>query len=143
LGEIARETLTFVIDGAKQPVEIERQERPRGGAQGYWLCPVCSRRCCALFVIGNGLKCRLCGSLDYRSRHTLNPALTKAAKLRRKLGAAPGLLSAIPKRPPRWRRDHWARAVADLVAVESVIAEMLSATVRALERRKGRLHGPR
>ena len=39
LGEIARETLTFVIDGAKQPVEIERQERPRGARKATGFVP--------------------------------------------------------------------------------------------------------
>jgi len=113
LGEIARETLVLVVDGVSTPVEVERQSRPRGGAQGYWLCPVCSRRCCALFVIphapaGSALACRKCfpGGLTYRSQHVLHPALIRAAKLRRKLSAAPGLMSRLPKRPPHWRSDY-------------------------------------
>src|SRR6516164_9755359 len=56
-GTLAREALTLVVGGVKQEVEIERRERPNRGAQGYWHCPACDRRCCALFVIGNALKC--------------------------------------------------------------------------------------
>src|SRR5262245_53231848 len=138
-GDLARETIVLVIDGVSTPVEVERQARPCGGAQGYWLCPACSRRCCALFIIRNALRCRVCGSLDYRSRHVLHPALIRAAKLRRKLGAGPGLLSAIPKRPPRWRRDYWLRMVRELQLHERVIGDMLGATLRAVKRHKARL----
>jgi len=89
--------------------------------------------------------CRKCfpGGLTYRSQHILNPALTHAAKIRKRLGGAPGVLSALPKRPPHWRRDYWARTLAQLAAAESVIAELLGATLREVKRRKGRLHGPR
>jgi len=85
--------------------------------------------------------CRLCfpGGLTYRSQHTLNPALIKAAKIRKRLGAAPGLLSAIPKRPPRWRRDYWARYVRELRMHERVISDMLDATLRAVKRQRVRL----
>jgi hypothetical protein len=137
----AREEVRVAIDGIVQLVMVERQERPRGGWQAYWHCPVCDRRCCHLFVLGGALACRVCHGLDYRSRHTLNPALIRAAKLRRKLGAAPGLLSAIPKRPPRWRRDYWARTLRELARTEDVIAQMLSATLRAAKRQKVRLDG--
>ena len=147
LGDLARETLVLVVGGAEVEIEIERQERPNGGAIGYWHCPVCDRRCCALFVVGNAsagspVACRLCaGPLDYRSRHVLHPAMTKAAKLRKKLGAAPGPLSKLPPRPPHWRSDYWARTLAELAAAEGVIAELLGATLREVKRRKARLDG--
>ena len=67
--------------------------------------------------------------------------MTKAAKLRRKLGAGPGLLSAIPKRPPRWRRDHWTRMVRELQLHERMITEILSATIRAAQRQKAKFDG--
>src|SRR5262245_7518731 len=147
-GSLARETLTLVVGGVEVEVVVERQLRPCGGAIGYWLCPVCSRRCCHLFVVANAsasspVVCRKCfpGGLTYRSQHTLNPALIKAAKIRRKLGAAPGLLSRLPPRPPHWRRDYWQREVTKLAAVERVIAEMLGATVRAAKRQKARIGG--
>src|SRR5262249_30204634 len=110
-------------------------------ACGRALCG--DRRCCALFIVSGVLRCRKCHSLTYRSQHTLNPALTRAAKLRRKLGAASGLLSRIPPRPPHWRRDYWARTLADLAAAESVIGELLGATLRKVKRRKARFDGPR
>jgi len=147
---LAREEVRVAIDGVEQLVMVERQERPRGGWQVYWRAPCCDRRCCALFVVPNApagsvLTCRKCfpGGLTYRSQHVLHPALIRAAKLRRKLGAAPGVLSKLPPRPPHWRSDYWARTLAELAAAENVIAELLGATLREVKRRRGRLHGPR
>jgi hypothetical protein len=119
-------------------VMVERQQRPRGGWQAYWRCPGCDRRCCALFIVAGVLRCRKCHSLTYRSQHTLNPAITRAAKLRRRLKAPAGVLSPLPKRPPHWRSDYWARTLAKLAAAESVIAELLSATVREAKRQRER-----
>ena len=136
---LARETLVLAVDGVEVEVEVERRLLPRGGQQGFWLAPCCGRLCYDLFVIDGTLLCRKCGRLDYRSRHTLHPALTKAAKIRKRLGAAPGVLSALPKRPPHWRRDYWARSLRDLAAAERVIAELVGATVRAAKRQQARL----
>ena len=88
------------------------------------------------------LACRVCHKLRYRSK-CVPHAVRRAARLRRKLGAAPGLLSPVPPKPKYWSRTYYARLVGELIAVEDVIAGMLDATIQALERRKGRLHGPR
>src|SRR5262245_16961878 len=138
---VARERLVLVVGGELVEIEVERQARPRGGAQGYWLCPVCDRRCCHLFIVAGVLRCRECPALTYRSQHVLHPALTHAAKIRKRLGAAPGVLSRLPPRPPHWRSDYWERSLADLAAAERVIVEMLGATMREMKRRKARLDG--
>jgi hypothetical protein len=135
---LARGEAIVAIDGAEMLVMVERQERPGGGWQVYWRCPRCDRRCCHLYVLDGALACRVCHGLDYRSRHVLHPALLKAAKIRRKLGAAPGLLSKLPKRPPHWRSDYWNRTLAELAAAERVITELLGATLRAAKRQKAR-----
>jgi hypothetical protein len=97
-----------------------------------------------LYVVHGVLQCRACGSLSYRSRRVQRyKAVLRAARLRRKLGAAPSLLAPVPPKPKYWSRACYARLVGELIAVEDVIAGMLGATVKALERRKGRLHGPR
>jgi len=136
---LAREEVRVVVDGVELLVMVERQERPRGGWQVYWRAPCCDRRCCHLYVLGGALACRVCLGLDYRSRHVLHPALIKAAKIRKRLGAAPGVLSKLPKRPAHWRRDYWARTLAELAAAEGVILELLGATMREVKRRKARL----
>src|SRR5262249_34328966 len=131
LPALARGEARVIIDGVELMVAVERQERPHGGWQAYWHCPVCDRRRCHLFVLSGALACRVCHGLDYRSRHVLHPALSRAAKLRRKLGAAPGVLSKLPRRPPHWRRDYWLRSLRELQMHERVIADMLGAAVRA------------
>jgi hypothetical protein len=140
---LAREEVRVAIDGVEQMVMVERQRRPRGGWQAYWRCPRCDARRCHLYVLDGVLMCRVCHGLDYRSRHVLHPALIKAAKIRKRLGAAPGVLSALPKRPPHWRSDYWARSLHDLAAAERVIADLLSATVRAAKRQRARIDGQR
>ena len=134
--------LTLRIGEAAQVVEVERQDRING-TQGYWRCRKCETLRSHLYVVGGVLACRVCHGLDYRSRHVLHPAMTRAAKLRRKLGAAPGLLSPLPRKPRHWSPVYYRRLVAELIATERVLRDMLGATVQALERRKGRLHGPR
>jgi hypothetical protein len=144
-GDLARETLVLVVGGERVEVEVERQSRPHGGCQGYWRCGGCDRRCCALFIILSdgrpSLRCRKCAGLIYRSQHTLHPALIRAAKLRRRLGAEPSILAPIPPRHPRWRRDYWLRMVRELQLHERVLVELLSATLRAVKREKVKLDG--
>jgi hypothetical protein len=140
---LARETVVLRVDGLEQPVEVVRQNRFLGGTQAYWRCPRCAVLRSHLYVRDSALACRCCHQLDYRSRHVPR-AVARAAKLRRRLGAGPGLLSPLPSRP----RHHSAaarydRVARELAATEAVLAEMLGATVKAVERRKGRLHGPR
>jgi len=108
---VAREAVTLSVDGVEQVLEVVRQKR------------------------------RLGGQLDYRSRHVLHPAVIRAAKLRKRLGAAPGLLSPIPRKPRHWSPVYYRRLVDELVATERVLRGMLGDTIRALERRRGRLHG--
>jgi uncharacterized protein (UPF0212 family) len=136
---VAREALTLRIGEAVQVVEVERLDR-LNGTQAYWRCPKCDALRQHLYVVAGELACRVCFGLDYRSRHVPR-AVARAAKLRCKLGAAPGLLSPIPRKPRHWSPVHYRRLVAELVATERVLGEMLRGTVQALERRKGRLHG--
>jgi hypothetical protein len=140
---LAREAVTFLIDGVEQVVEIERQERINGGQQAYWTCPRCGVRRSHLYVLNGSLLCRGadCGRVDHKSRYVPR-AVARAAKLRRKLGAAPGLLSPVRK-PRHWSPVHYRRLVDELIATERVLAAMLRGTVAALERRNGRVHGPR
>src|SRR5262249_45267980 len=139
-----------VVGGIEVEVEVERQGRPRGGAQGFWRCPVCDRRGSVLFVVADApagspvaFRKGFFGGVGYRSRHGLHLALIKGADIRKSLSGAAGVLSAWPKRPPHWRRDYWQRSLRDLAAAERVIAELLSATLREAKRQKARLDGQR
>jgi hypothetical protein len=78
-----------------------------------------------LYVHSGEIGCRVCLGLSYACKHTRNTAAIRARKLRRRLGGFPGLLSPIPPRPRHWRRDYYARAIAELVAVEATLAARL------------------
>src|SRR5262249_38638961 len=139
---LARETLTLSVDGVPQEVEVVRQERFLGGTQAYWCCPKCGALRSHLYGVAGELACRVWHGLGYWSWQVPS-VVARAAHLRRRLGGAPGLLSPIPQKPRHWSPVYYRRLVVELVVAEHVIAEMLGATVRALERRKGRLHGRR
>lgn len=132
---LAREQVTLLVDGREQRLEVVRQNRIHG-QQAYWLCPRCSTLRSHLYVLDCTLACRCCHKLDYRSRHTLHPAVLRVAKLRRRLGAAPGLLSPLPPRHPRWSRAYYARLVGELAVLEAALAARLHDTVLAVERRR-------
>jgi hypothetical protein len=133
---VAREQLCVVIDGVSTWVEIVRQRRHFGGTQAFWRCGQCSALRSHLYVVEGALQCRVCGKLDYRSRHGGHPAVLRVAKLRRRLGAAPGLLAPLPRKPRHWRPDYYARLVRELAVIETAIAARLHATVLAVERRR-------
>ena len=139
---LAREAVRVVVDGVEQVVEVVRQERHLGGQQGYWVCPRCAELRSHLFVLNGSLCCRVCGKLSHRSRHVPR-AVARAAKLRHRLGGVPGLLSPLPRKPRHWSPVYYRRLIAELIEAEKVLAALLGGTIRALEKRKGRLHGPR
>jgi len=125
---LAREEITLLVDCVPQTLEVVRQERING-QEAYWVCPRCGELRWHLYLRDGALTCRQCHGLSYACRHTRNTAAMRARKLRRRLGGLPGLLSPIPPRPRHWRRDYWARAIAELVAVEATLAARLHAMV--------------
>jgi hypothetical protein len=120
---LAREEVTLRVDGVEHVIEIVRQERIHG-QEAYWCCPRCGELRWHLYVHNSEVACRVCLGLSYACRHH-NAAAIRARKLRRKLGGSGKLLTALPPRPRHWRRDHYARAIAKLVAVEAALAARL------------------
>jgi len=137
---LARESLTLRVDGAEQVVEVVRQERFLGGTQAYWVCSRCGALRSHLYVVAGALACRVCHQLK-SSR--VPPVVARAARLRRRLGAQPGLFSPLPRKPRHWSPVYYRRLIGELLETERMIAAMLRGTVAALERRNGSLHGPR
>ena len=60
---VARETVTVVINGVEQELEIVRQDRINGGQQAYWLCPRCGAPRCHLYLHNGELAGRCCHRL--------------------------------------------------------------------------------
>jgi hypothetical protein len=138
---VARETVTVVIDGVPQALEIVRQEKIHG-QQAFWACPSCQTLRAHLYWRQGVLWCRVCHRLTYESRRTGNTAALRAAKLRRRLGGLPSLLAPLPERPKYWRPDYYARWLGELLAAEAVLIGRLHAMVdprrRTHERRRAR-----
>ena len=131
---LARETVTLLVDGVPQELEVIRQDRIHG-QQAYWRCLRCEKLRSDLYVVDGALACRVCHRLDYRSRHTLHLPL-RVARLRKRLGALPSVLAPVPRKPPHWRRGYYARMIAELAMLEAALAARLRATVQAVERRR-------
>jgi hypothetical protein len=130
----AREEVRVVIDGVEQTLEIVRQPRIHG-QEAYWCCPRCGELRWHLYLLSGEIGCRECFSLSYAVRCTRNRAALRVARLRRKLGGLPSLLAPLPSRPKYWRRDYWARTLAELVAAEAVLAARLGDMVGRKRRR--------
>jgi hypothetical protein len=116
----------LAVDGADEVlVQIAYEPGTRGGGYPLFICPACHTQRWHLYARDFRFACRVCHCLDYRSRHEFwSPALRRAAKLRRRLGADPRIGVPLP-RPPRHYR---ARLTYDCFAVKIATAE---AEVRA------------
>jgi hypothetical protein len=135
-----------INDGAEILVLIawEQASVLLGGERPYFLCPGCARRTWHLYIKGQRLVCRTCGGLHYSCRHMSEWDLTlhRIAKLRRRLGAAPGVQSPLPPRPRHGRAKRvYDRLVAELAAHEAEALGKLDSTIAALKRVSKR--GPR
>jgi hypothetical protein len=151
IGDIARAlftprpreaTVRVVVNGKPEVLDVVFEDRNFGGrGQPYFLCRTCARKCQHLYLRddprdGRRLACRQCsGGLTYKSQHTRTRGLNRVRRLREKIGALPSPLAPIPQRPAHWRRDYWARTVAELAAAESVIAARLRDTLGQVRRR--------
>jgi hypothetical protein len=117
----------------KRTLEIVRQPRIHG-TEAFWICPKCASVRMYLFVLKDEIGCRGRDclhplGLSYACRTTRNRAALRVARLRRKLGGLPSLLAPLPSRPKHWRRDYWARTLAELVAAEAMLAARLGVMV--------------
>lgn len=138
---LAREGSVLLSIGGQGAIAIELAHLPQtlGGTQTFFLCPNpdCARRVHHLYWRNEQLRCWRCHGLSHRSRHCYNPLLTRAAKLRRKLDAPPGLLSPLPPRPQHnVAAARFDRLAGELALCETKIAAMLRDTIVRVRRRK-------
>jgi hypothetical protein len=103
-----------------------------GGARPWLRCSGCpdgrgcGRRVAKLYLaIASVFACRRCHGLGYRSQleSPEHRAITKAQKLRVRLGGSGNLLDPFPGRPPRMhRRTYYRRLAAAIAAEERMVA---------------------
>jgi hypothetical protein len=93
-----------------------------GGARPWFRCDGCGRRAAKLYL-GAGepaFACRLCHRLAYRSQseQPATRAITKARKLRERLGGGPSVLDPLPGKPPRMHRWTYFRVSAAAIRAQ-------------------------
>jgi hypothetical protein len=102
----------------EEQVAFARVQKPFGGEQVYFFCPRCGRRVMELALGRERFRC------------LTDRAMRKANKLKRRLGAEPGLESWY-QRPKHMRRKAFERIDARIQAAES---EVNDAHIRLLAR---------
>jgi hypothetical protein len=113
-------------------VALTRIPKPFGGSQVFFVCPTCNRRILELAFGYERFRCRHCLGLVYRTsqQSPADRAMSRADKLRQRLGGEPGLESCYA-RPKHMRRKTFERIDAQIQAAET---EVLDEHIRVLGR---------
>jgi hypothetical protein len=116
----------------EERVFLTKVPKPFGGAQTLFICPRCSRRVTTLALGRRYFRCRTCVGAAYASSQEgpTDRAMRRANKLKRRLGAEPGLDSWYV-RPRHMRRRTFDAIEARIQAAE---AEVNDAHIRLLGR---------
>ena len=122
----------------EETVRIVRMPCRLGGHRPYFICPgvvngvACGRRVGKLYGAGRYFLCRHCYRLAHASQResSLDRALRRANKIRRRLGGEAGMAARFPDRPKgMWRRTYdrlrW-RVFEDEMAAEDEIDARLA-----------------
>ncbi|MBL8549048.1 MAG: hypothetical protein JNJ73_03615 [Hyphomonadaceae bacterium] len=100
-----------------------------GGVRAFFQCPRCERSILNLHLATVRFLCRCCARLTYLSRRERAQArhLRMANRLRRKLGGAPGVQSALGERPKHMRHRTYKRIIAEIEDREALAMAELAA----------------
>lgn len=109
--------LTYRHEGPSQDwwdvhelIALDFTEQHFGGERRWFICPSCARRCAVLFA-GEQFSCRVCLNLGYRSQYE-DPRfrfLSKARKLRQRLGGSANMTLPFPDKPRGMHRATFER----------------------------------
>jgi hypothetical protein len=104
-----------------------------GGHRPYFLCPWCSKNRTNLFLIHGYFICRQCGDMCYGSQleHRADRQQRRAIKLRRRLGAGPGVRDFID-RPRGMHRTRFYRMLDQIEGLEAAALAMALGRERRL-----------
>jgi hypothetical protein len=95
-----RESVQCVVPIAATPCNY-------GGVRRWFLCPDCRKRIAVIYIQGRSCSCRQCNYLVYRSQRerAAERALSRAQKIRVRLGGSANLLEPFPAKPKwmQWR----------------------------------------
>ena len=102
--------LSYRVKSADELVEqrVQTQTSPcnLGGQRQWFTCPRCSKRVAVLYAPGRYFACRQCGGLGYATQKegVGDRAMTKADKLRKRLGWKAGIANPNTGKP---KGMHW------------------------------------
>ena len=103
-------TLSYRMKSTGEVVEqrVQTQSSPchLGGHRHWFTCPRCSKRVAVLYAPGRYFACRQCGRLGYATQKAGagDRALTKAGKIRKRLGWVAGIANGDGGKP---KGMHW------------------------------------
>jgi hypothetical protein len=91
-----------------ETIQLTITPQPYGGMRPWFRCP-CGRRVAILYGAGVYFRCRYCYDLRYQTERETPPfrQLTKAQKIRERLGGQGNLREAFPPKPPKMRWDTY------------------------------------
>lgn len=103
--------LAYVWAGVETSERIALTPTPCnfGGFRWWARCPACDRRIAILYGVRGAFRCRRCLGLVYESTRESagDRALRKSRKIRARLAGPPGIIGALPAKPPRmWWRTY-------------------------------------
>lgn len=130
----------------EEPIPIRWIPCRYGGQRPYFVCPgivsgvACRRQVVKLYCASRYYLCRHCYRLTHASRNEdrWDRALSRANKIRMKLGGQPGMGSIFPLRPKgMWQRtyDRMRHSVFDAEVMAGERLEMMVARLQDLDRR--------
>ncbi|MCR6631401.1 MAG: hypothetical protein NVV74_15890 [Magnetospirillum sp.] len=101
-----------------------------GGNRPWFRCPSCSHRAGKLYLAGHpaAFACRNCHGLTYATRQE-GPklrGLSRANRLRTKLGGQPGMDAPLPPKPSGMHRSTYARTVEMIRTLEATAEARLA-----------------
>jgi hypothetical protein len=121
--------LAYHRHGEPQPVEqrvaLTTTACHYGGSRSWFLCPCCRHRVAKLYLAGHPatFACRRCHDLTYVTRQE-GPkfrGLSRANRLRARLGGQPGMDNPIPPKPARMHRRTYSRTVEAIRTLEAAV----------------------
>jgi hypothetical protein len=109
------------------------------GGRRYWLVcpnPRCRRRTARLFRVDDGLTCRNCAKLSYRSQRERAPlrALRRAQATRRRIGGTGSSLERFPDRPKFMHRMTYLKLLSKTLFWEKQYYDTASDQIRGSAR---------
>ena len=108
-------------DSVKQKIYFTYTSCNYGGERIWFQCPTCGRRCAVVYRSGKYFACRICCDLTYETSNEtpLDRRFSKANKLRKRIGARPGVFNHLPIfKPKGMHQTTWDRIRNEIQCLE-------------------------